>query len=164
MGRPSKYKPEFAAQAAKLCALGATDKEVADFFEVHEATLNRWKSDFPEFCESLKTGKAQADERVERALYHRAIGYKHDAVKFSQSGGAVIREDYVEHYPPDTTAAIFWLKNRRSQDWRDKTDVNHSGVIGVRSATEYTDDELASIATGGGAGAAEAASGKTRAH
>ena len=118
-GRPSKYMPEFAEQAKKLCALGATDKEIADFFEVSESSLNRWKVANPEFREALKTGKEEADERVERSLYHRAIGYKHDAVKMFQAGGGVIQQEYVEHFPPDTTAAIFWLKNRRPDKWRD---------------------------------------------
>ena len=52
VGRPSKYKSEYAEQARKLCLLGATDTDMADFFDVDEATINRWKLDFPEFCES----------------------------------------------------------------------------------------------------------------
>ena len=129
-GRPTKYKPEYIEQARKLCLLGATDREIADFFEVHEATIYRWKLDHPEFCEALKSGKEAADERVERSLFHRAIGYKHDAVKMFQAGGAVITEQYVEHYPPDTTAAIFWLKNRKPKEWRDKVQQELSGPDG----------------------------------
>lgn len=136
MGRPSKFKPEFVEQAAKLCAIGATDSEVADFFGVHDATLNRWKHDFPEFCESLKTGKTTADERVERSLYHRAVGYKHDAVKFFQAGAAIIREEYTEHYPPDTTAAIFWLKNRKPEQWREVKAIEMTGANGGAVKTE----------------------------
>lgn len=153
-GRPSKFKPEFVEQAAKLCQLGATDKEIADFFEVNVATINRWKAEFPEFCDSLKAGKELADERVERSLYHRAIGYKHEAVKFFQAGGAILKEEYVEHFPPDTTAAIFWLKNRRPDLWRDARDVNMNIK---REARELSDDELLRIATGGGDGASEEA-------
>lgn len=164
MGRPSKYKPEFAEQARKLCMLGATDKEIAEFFEVNVATINRWKAEFPEFCASLKTGKEAADERVERSLYHRATGYKHEAVKFFQAGGLILREEYVEHYPPDTTAAIFWLKNRRPDLWRDAKDVN----LNVKKAVEeLTDDELQRIASGSSDGTAEAAgsaSDATRVH
>lgn len=130
MARPTKFKLEHVEQARKLAQLGATDKEIADFFGVHEATLNRWKGEFPEFCESLKTGKDVADERVERSLYHRAIGYKHDAVKVLQNNGAPVYADYVEHYPPDTTAAIFWLKNRRPAEWRDKVQQEVSGPDG----------------------------------
>jgi len=126
-GRPSKYRPEFVEQAAKLCKLGATDKELADFFEVSESTLNLWKAEHPEFSESLKRGKQHSDDRVEQSLYRRAIGYTHDAVKIISAGNQVQEVPYVEHYAPDTTACIFWLKNRRPELWRDKTeaDVKH---------------------------------------
>lgn len=130
-GRPSKFKPEFIEQAAKLTALGATDREVAAFFEVDESTLNRWKNERPEFCESLKVGKAQADERVEQSLYRRALGYSHDAVKIAVNAqGEVTQVPFVEHYAPDTTAAIFWLKNRKPAEWRDVSKLEHTGADG----------------------------------
>lgn len=129
-GRPSSFKPEYCAQAAKLTALGATDREVADFFEVTEQTVNNWKVAHPEFFESLKLGKEQADNRVEQSLYRRALGYSHDAVKITvNSAGEEKITPYVERYPPDTTACIFWLKNRRKDTWRDKHDVEHTGKL-----------------------------------
>jgi len=87
MGRPSKYKPEYAEQAYKLCLLGATDAELADFFAVSEQTINAWKGDFPEFLESLTNGKHHADAKVAQALYHRALGYSHPEDKIFQVGG-----------------------------------------------------------------------------
>ena len=131
-GRPSKYKPEFAAQAEKLCQLGATDEEIGDFFEVDVRTIYRWKADHDEFCQALKAGKEKADERVERSLYQRAIGYRHDAVKIFMPANAFqpVYAPYVEHHAPDTTACIFWLKNRRSADWRDKITQEVSGPNG----------------------------------
>jgi hypothetical protein len=132
VGRPTKYRPENVEQAKKLATLGATDREIADFFEVNEATLNRWKLAHPEFCESLKVGKAEADERVEQALYRRALGYSHDATKIAiNASGDVTQVPFVEHYPPDTTAAIFWLKNRKPEDWRDVSRQEHSGPNGA---------------------------------
>src|SRR5581483_513083 len=80
-GRPPTYRAEFAVQAAKLCALGATDAELADFFGVHERTIGRWQATHPEFGAALKAGKERADERVERSLYQRAVGYTREAVK-----------------------------------------------------------------------------------
>lgn len=136
MARPSSYKPEFVGQAEKLCKLGATDVELADFFEISVATLNRWKQQFPEFCASIKTGKAELDERVERSLYHRATGYTFDAVHFSSFHGSVTATPYREHVPPDTTAMIFWLKNRRPAEWRDRTE--HV----VKREQEWTDEQL----------------------
>lgn len=131
MARPSKYKPEFIKQVEKLCALGATDIEIADFFEVSVATLYRWKNEYPEFCESLKVSKEIADDRVERSLFARANGYEHDEVDIRVVAGEVVQTPIRKFYPPDTTACIFWLKNRRQASWRDKQDVEHSGNVRV---------------------------------
>jgi hypothetical protein len=161
-GRPSSYKPEFVAQAVKLCHLGATDVEMADFFGVETRTFYRWKNEFTEFCQALKTGKEAADERVERSLYHRATGYTFDAVKIFMPAGAdaPVYAPYREHVPPDTTAMIFWLKNRRSEAWRDKSEqvIRHEHVF------ELSDDELARIATGSGEGTAPKAGNPQKPH
>jgi hypothetical protein len=135
MARPSKYKPEFVAQAEKLCKLGATDMEIADFFEVNVATLNRWKAEHEEFCASIKSGKSEADERVERSLFARANGFEHDDTDIRVVDGAVVQTPIRKHYPPDTTAAIFWLKNRRPGDWRDKQEVEHGGKVEIQAIT-----------------------------
>lgn len=129
-GRPSDYRDEFAEQAAKLCALGATDDEMADFFEVHRSTIYRWKLEHPEFCDAIKTAKEVADERVERSLYQKATGYnvKEEVavkIKVEQHKEEVEVVEVEKHIPADTTAAIFWMKNRRSGQWRDKQDHEH---------------------------------------
>jgi hypothetical protein len=134
-GRPTDYREEYCEQAEKLCKLGATDAELADFFEVDESTINNWKIAHPEFFESIKKGKFLADANVADSLYQRARGYKHEAVKIFPNGGTKEDEDgnkesaplivpYIEHYPPDTTAAIFWLKNRQPKKWRDKQEID----------------------------------------
>jgi transposase-like protein len=135
IGRPSGYKPEYAKIAKKLCRLGATRKEIAEFFEVGETTIFRWIAEHRAFRTALKVGKAYADKRVTESLYHRAVGYSHDAVKILQVVRTAVvkvngrdevvhervihKEPYVEHVPPDTVACIFWLKNRRPDEWRD---------------------------------------------
>jgi hypothetical protein len=139
-GRPTKYKPEYSGQAAKLCALGATDAQLADFFEVSVSTINLWKVQHVEFSESIRVPKAEADERVEQSLYRRAMGYEHDEVDIRVVGGELVQTPIRKFYPPDTTAAIFWLKNRRPSDWRDKQEVEHSGNV-VIQATEH-DEKL----------------------
>lgn len=126
-GRPSKYQPAFDKQAEKLCRLGATDRDIADFFEVSETTLNNWKLRYPSFLESLKRSKDEADALVEQSLFRRATGYTHPAVKFFQAGGEILQKAYVEHYPPDATSMIFWLKNRQPDKWRDKRDGGDDG-------------------------------------
>lgn len=135
-GRPTRYRDEFAEQAAKLCDLGATDHELANFFKVHVATVYRWKLDHPDFCEALKSGKHFADERVERSLFQKATGY--DAteeqavkIKIEQHKETVVVVEVRKHVAADTTAAIFWLKNRRPADWRDKQEIEHGGTMTV---------------------------------
>lgn len=130
-GRPSKYRPEYAEQAHKLCLLGATDAELADFFDVSEKTINTWKSAQPEFLQSITRGKMMADAEVAEKLYERACGYSHQAVKMFHAGGQVISEDYTEHYPPDTQAASLWLRNRQPSKWRDKQEREVTGKDGA---------------------------------
>lgn len=120
MGRPSKFRPEFVEQARKLSMLGMTDIEMAKFFEVTEHTLNNWKSDYPEFFQSLKEGKGLADAEVVASLYHRALGYSHPEDDIRAIAGEVVITPTIKHYPPDTTACIFWLKNRQPDKWREK--------------------------------------------
>jgi hypothetical protein len=139
-GRPSVFKRDYVAQASKLCVLGATDIEIADFFGVNPATIHRWKHNHPEFCESIKLGKEALDERVSRSLYHRAVGYSFDAEKIQVlRDGEVVRVPYREHVPPDTTAMIFWLKNRRPKEWRD---VHKHEVGGPGDFDRLTNQEL----------------------
>lgn len=147
-GRPSGFKPDYVEQARKLCELGLTDEELAKFFEVHVATIYRWQAQFPEFCEALKVGKAPADDRVERSLYHKAVGYTFESEKIFNYQGEIVRAKTIEHVPPDTTAAIFWLKNRRKEEWRDKHEVDHNHRI----VATLTDEQLADIAAGRSAG------------
>ncbi len=120
VGRPSSYRPEYVEQAKALCERGATDREVAQFFSVAESTLNLWKLQHREFSESMKVGKDAADERVERSLYNRAVGYSFDSEKIMHYEGDIVRADCVEHVPPDVTAARLWLQNRRREQWGDK--------------------------------------------
>lgn len=131
MGRPTKYKQEYATQAEKLCRLGATDVEVADFLGIHVSTLYRWSSQHEEFCESLKAGKEIADNRVESSLYRRATGYEREDVKIFMPAGAEdpVYAPYTAHHPPDVTACIFWLKNRKPEEYRDKKDFDVSGNV-----------------------------------
>ena len=131
MARPSKYKPEFARFAQKMTKLGATDIEVADALEIDVRTLYRWVASNKEFCHSLKMGKEEADKRVERSLYVRATGYEHDEVDIRVVGGQIVQTPIRKYYPPDATSCIFWLKNRKPSEWREKVDYEHSGVIEI---------------------------------
>ena len=119
-GRPTDYRPEYAKQAQKLVENGFTDWELAEFFNVSRRTIYRWQASHGEFCHALKTGRGPLDDRVERSLYHKATGYTFKSEKVFQFQGQIVRAETIEHVPPDTAAMIFWLKNRRKEDWRDK--------------------------------------------
>lgn len=138
-GRPTDYKPEYCEQAEKLCRLGATDIEIAEFFGVSVRTIHRWKAEHEEFCHSVKVGKEAADSRVERALYERASGFAYveqQAIKI-KTGPHTEAVEIVEverQVPPDTQAISFWLKNRKAADWRDKSEL----VANVAGAIEHS--------------------------
>lgn len=94
-GRPSEYDEAYLPEAVEMVRHGATDAEIAEQFGIGVPTLYRWFNTYPELRKAVRDAKDIADDRVERSLYHQA-----------QSG--------------NTTAQIFWLKNRRRADWQDR--------------------------------------------
>lgn len=139
MGRPTLFKAEFIRIAESMCRLGATDMEVADALSVNIATLYRWKAAKPAFCDAFKVGKEEADNRVERSLYARAIGYEHNETDIRVVGNEIVKTPIRKIYPPDTGAAAFWLKNRRPEQWREMRAVELTGANGGPVQTEATE-------------------------
>jgi hypothetical protein len=99
-GRPTKYEDEYAEQAYKLCLLGATDADLADFFAVNETRLTDGRSS--RSFRSLKRGKARADANVAHSLYQRAIGYSHDDIDIRAVDKDIVETPITKHHPPDT--------------------------------------------------------------
>lgn len=129
-GRPSKFEDLDLSKVKLVAEKGWTDMEMAELFEVHIATWYRWKANYPEFCDALSNWKENADARVERSLYERAMGYSMTDTKFATYEGQITDErEYTKHVPPDTTACIFWLKNRQPKVWRDRVEYNHGGQV-----------------------------------
>lgn len=135
-GRPPiEWANDYCELARKFCRLGATNEQLAEFFEVSVAQIYHWMDDKPGFREALLQGRAYSDAHIADAMYHRAKGYEHKAVKIfmvkdvheTAEGKETITRpeivEYVEHYPPDTEAGKFWLKNRQPAMWRDRVDV-----------------------------------------
>lgn len=150
MGRPTKYKEEYDEQAYKLCLLGATDAHLASFFDVAIDTVNEWKKVHPNFSASIKRGKYSADAEIASSLYNRAKGMTitiQQAIKLTtkkqqinedtgKPSRAWEQNEKIEvvslenEIPPDTVAAIFWLKNRQPKEWRDKIEIDtNDGVF-----------------------------------
>lgn len=80
-----------------------------------------WKKKFPILAESLKKGKDVVDRQVEKSLLQRALGYSYEEISEKYEDGVMTeRKVTKKHVVPDTTAQIFWLKNRKPEQWRDK--------------------------------------------
>lgn len=137
-GAPTKYRAAYAKQANKLCLLGATTREIADFFEVSESTVYLWAKEHKKFSEALKGGRLKADAEVASSLYRRATGYSYKEITFEKIGsqdllestseGDILKDTYrkkivLKDLAPDVGAATMWLKNRSRDKWRDKFDL-----------------------------------------
>lgn len=133
IGRPSLYDPDEHPRAVfALAEKGKTIADIAEAFDVAMSTVTLWAKEHPEFSVALKLGREAADDKVERALFEKATGYSHPAVKIlavssgQGCGSRIETVEYTEHYPPDTEAAKFWLKNRRGSKWREKSEVEQN--------------------------------------
>ena len=119
-GRPTKFDQVDKEQMSKLYLAGWTDKQVADFFKITYKTIDNWKKKYPNFFTSLKDWKTIADHKVEKSLYERACGYQHKAIKIFHYMGRSFEHEYIEHYPPDTTACIFFFFIRKHAEWKER--------------------------------------------
>ena len=130
---------------------GMTDGQIAHNIGITKTTLYDWKKRYPDFSASLKRGKEVVDREVENALLKRAIGFEYDEITYerTETGDLVVTKKIRKTVVPDTTAQIFWLKNRKPEDWRDKrqidADVKALPVQIIddipRESTEGGDDE-----------------------
>jgi hypothetical protein len=123
-----------------LARRGLVDRQIAHNMGISEQTLNVWKKKHPLICESLKKGKEVVDIEVENALLKRAMGYSYDEVSEKYENGILTeRKITTKHVVADTTAQIFWLKNRQPELWRDRVQINNSEQL------DKLDDLISSI-------------------
>lgn len=109
---------------------GCTDEQLAKKMGINVATLYKWKTKYSNIDEALKKGKEVVDTMVENALLKRAMGYKYTETKKKVEAGIVTEVvTTIKEVPPDTTAQIFWLKNRKPDQWREKQQVDISGSL-----------------------------------
>ncbi|PMO36375.1 hypothetical protein [Vibrio breoganii] len=120
----NKYQPENTKQCHKLCLLGATDSDLADFFEVSRDTIHNWTKKHPEFAEAKRSGKMQADAEVASKLFERAMGCTINKKKVLSNGDII---EYAEELPPETRAMEFWLQCRQRDNWSKNQKVELSG-------------------------------------
>jgi transcriptional regulator with XRE-family HTH domain len=105
---------------------GLTDEQIAHNMGISRSTLAEWKKKHSDISDALKKGKEVIDRQVENALLKKALGYRYDEVVYED--GKEVRR-ITKEVQPDTTALIFWLKNRKPAEWRDKQNIEHSGSI-----------------------------------
>lgn len=129
---------------------GLTDEQIAHNMDISRSTLNDWKKKYSDISDTLKRGKEVVDRQVENALLKRALGYEFDEVtKELTETGLIVTKKVTKQQAPDTTAAIFWLKNRKPNEWRDKRETQISGDIGVHNPMQnLTEEELRRLANG----------------
>lgn len=140
-GAKSSYRPEYAELATNYCLLGATDDDLARFFGVTDRTLRNWKNRYPEFEQATQDGKTVADAKVSRSLFNKA------------TNNGTMKDG-------DTTACIYWLKNRQPEQWRDRVahevtgaaggPIKHETSLDVSKLSDEQLRALASIAVKGG--------------
>jgi hypothetical protein len=128
------------------------DDELATFFEVERSTISLWKRKHKDFFDAIVRGKTIADTEVAESLFKRAKGYEYEEIQtYTTSSGkdttsdnedaGVKRETKTKkQVAPDPTAAIFWLKNRRSKDWRDKQDIEMTGEVVIFKGDDSLED------------------------
>lgn len=112
---------------------GLSEEQICKNLGVAFSTFRRAKKDpryGPAICEALRRGKEVVDFEVENMLHKRAMGYSYDEVKEEYEGGILVKRTVIKRMvPPDTTAQIFWLKNRKQEDWRDRREVDNTVAL-----------------------------------
>ena len=121
-GRPTLYRADYCELARNYCLLGATNEELGSFFGVTSRTVDNWIAAHREFAAAVREARAVADARVARGLYERAIGYEQTVERTVWHLGKERTVTNVVRHPPETRACIYWLRNRRRQDWSERVD------------------------------------------
>lgn len=146
-GRPSKYETHVKPRLIEVeawCRDGLTKEQIAQKLGIHIATLCEYQNKYIEFSEALKRGREVADIVIENALFKRALGYKYKEAKKESyqvegSDRVAIKEvEIIKEVPGDTTAQIFWLKNRRPELWNDRRIVENTGTLDINNKHDFS--------------------------
>lgn len=140
-GRAQNFTDKLQEVILNLYREGKTTDQVAQIIGVARSTLYLWQKDYG-LSDAIKDAKKVANDFVEASLFQRACGYSHKAVKifYNQKTGETVEHEYIQHYPPDPTAIIFWLKNRDPERWRDKQEIDHKvATVPLQIASDEQD-------------------------
>ncbi|EGO5156487.1 helix-turn-helix domain-containing protein [Enterococcus faecalis] len=131
---------------------GLTDEQIAQNIGISRSTLNEWKKRFPDIKDTIKRGKEVVDRQVENALFKSAVGYEYTEItKELTDSGMKVTKRVTKQVAPNPTSAIFWLKNRKPDEWRDKKETKVSGEMSVNNPfAGLSEEELRKLAEGDG--------------
>jgi Homeodomain-like domain len=125
IGRPTKLNDTIREKIIQLAEAGKTEEQIGEITGISTRTLQNWKGKHQDFLLALREAKALADDLVELSLFRKAVGYEHTIKKqIVGKDGDVHEVEEVQKFAPDTTAAIFWLKNRKPDEWREKMEID----------------------------------------
>ena len=128
---PGLYRHQYARIAYKFLLLGATVEALADLLGVNKDTIYQWAKKHPNFNTAMRGGRDFADANVASRLYARAMGYSHAEEVIKVVDDKIVRVNTVKHYAPDPGAAIFWLKNRQPELWKEKVEIIEKPTIAL---------------------------------
>lgn len=143
-GKYKKWlKDENLAKVTKWAKEGLFDCQIADKMEINKSTFYEWIKTYPEFSNAIKKGKEIADKEIVNALYKRALGYSYKEIKeeyIADDNGVIKDKDgkskkeitvTYKSEPPNTAALIYWLNNRRPDEWSNKSKLDVNGNINI---------------------------------
>ena len=128
-GRATLYRRDLCDLARNYCLLGATNADLAGFFDVSTRTIDNWIAVHPEFAETVRDARAVADAKVARCLYERAVGYEHTVERTVWHLGRERPVSEKVRLPPDTRACMFWLRNRQPQYWSQRATAPEADTV-----------------------------------
>ena len=147
-GRPTKYHDGIPDLAFKFSLLGAKDEELCEYLDISLDTYHKWKEKHKKFSEAIKDGKGLCDANVALSLYRKACGYEREEeelkiVSIGNGQSEVQRHKILKWYPPDTTAASFWLRNRRSAVFKDRHEITGADGESISITIEAVGQRIA---------------------
>lgn len=131
---------------------GLTDIQIAKKIGISKQTFYDWQKRYPDFSDSLKKGKEIVDRQVENALLKKALGYSYkECTEITDAEGKVSIKTITKYVIPDTAAQIFWLKNRKPNEWREKQEIKQINIEPKQdNLSQLTDEELRQLISLGG--------------
>lgn len=142
-GRQTKYDPKLLPDIYRMSKRGHVDEQIARKIGISPSRFSEWRKLYPALNEVLKAGKDDPDSAVERSLFRMATGYEREVVEpvFDRKNGEIAYARYKKYFPPNTTAAIFWLKNRRKAQWADTHHIEQTVNVLVDMPQRETREE-----------------------